>query len=63
MGKVWKIVVVIAVVLVVGGALLAGTGFITGASVDRVLVGLHGLDGLKGGAEALWQQCLSALPF
>ncbi len=63
MGKVWKIVFIIALVLVVGGALLAGTGFITGASVDRVLVGVKGLQGLWDSAAALWRECLSALPF
>ena len=63
MGKAWKIVLIVALVLVVAGVLLAGTGLITGASVERVLVGIRGLEGLETEAEAFWDRLLGLLSF
>lgn len=36
MTRTWKIVILIAVILLVGGAVLAGVGFMTGANLGRV---------------------------
>ena len=47
MGKIWRFVGFASVTLVVAGVLLAGTGLLTGASVERVSAVLSGeLDGL-----------------
>ncbi|MGN1002119.1 MAG: hypothetical protein ACI4PC_05060 [Oscillospiraceae bacterium] len=37
MSKIWKVVGLIALVLVVIGAVLAAVGFLTGASTDRMI--------------------------
>lgn len=37
MGKLWKIVGIIALVLVVIGVILGAVGYLTGASMDRIL--------------------------
>ena len=63
MGKIWKYVLILMLVLVVAGVLLGGTGLITGASLDRVLGGLNGIDGLWQSGEALARHLLELLPF
>ena len=53
---VWKLVLALAVAIVVIGALLIGTSFITGASSERVMTGLGGAEGLREVARNLWQE-------
>ena len=56
MDKIWKAVLALAVAIVVCGALLVATSFITGASVERVMTGLGGGAGLRAAAETLWRE-------
>lgn len=63
MNKLWKYVLIVALVLAVGGALLGGVGLLTGASLDRILTAVRGLEGLRAAADTLWQDCLALLRF
>ena len=36
MARIWRVVFTLAVILAIAGLLLAGTGWITGASIERV---------------------------
>ncbi len=57
MAKLWKYVIILAVILLAFGALLAGAGLITGASAGRVTTALD----LAARLEAV-RQNLAALP-
>ena len=59
MARIWKFVLAAALVLLVCGVILAGTGLLTGASPERVWTGLNGWDGLKASAESVWNSFLA----
>ena len=49
MVRIWRFITLLAVILLVAGMLLAGTGWITGASMDRIR------EVYAGQMHALWE--------
>lgn len=59
MTKVWKVVLIVALVLLVFGLLLAGVGLLTGASTERITATFS--DQWSSGVGAAVSQALSDL--